>query len=63
MLSGTLTHGGKDVELGVDVNRATGVFSVNPSEVLEIKLKATQLFGGKSSADLLANAGAPGRKR
>lgn len=61
--SGTLTHGGKDVEFGVDVNRTTGVFSVNPSELLEIKLKAAQLFGGLSGADLLANAAAPGRKR
>lgn len=55
MLGGTLTHGGKDVELRVDLNRATGVFSVNPSGLLENKLKAAQLSGGMSGADLLAN--------
>ncbi len=52
--SGTLTHGGKDVEFGVDVNRTTGVFSVNPSELLEIKLKAAQLFAGMTGADVAA---------
>ena len=63
MLSGTLTHGSKDVELRVGVNRTTGVFAANPSGLREIKLKAAQLFGGMSGADLLANACAPGRKR
>jgi hypothetical protein len=54
--SGTLSHGGKDVEFGVEVNRTTGQFSVNANELLEIKLKAAQLFAGMSGADLLASA-------
>jgi hypothetical protein len=56
--SGTLTHDGKDVEFSVGVNMTTGQFSVTPSELLEIKLKAAQLFAGLSGADLLANASA-----
>jgi hypothetical protein len=58
--SGTLTHQGKDVEFSVELNRTTGQFSVSPSELLEIKLKAAQLFAGMTGADLLANA--TGRK-
>jgi hypothetical protein len=54
--SGTLSHEGKDVEFSVGVNMTTGQFSVSPSELLEIKLKAAQLFAGLSGADLLANA-------
>ncbi len=58
--SGTLTHSGKDVEFSVDLNKTTGEFSVTANELLEIKLKAAQLFAGMSGADLLANA--TGRK-
>lgn len=58
--SGTLTHQGKDVEFSVDLNRTTGEFSVSANELLEIKLKAAQLFAGMSGADVLANAS--GRK-
>jgi hypothetical protein len=54
--SGTLSHGGKDVEFSVDVNRTTGQFSVSANELLEIKLKAAQLFAGMSGADVLASA-------
>lgn len=54
--SGTLTHNGKDVEFSVDINKTTGEFSVNPNELLEIKLKAAQLFAGMTGADVLANA-------
>lgn len=45
-----------DVKLCVDVNRTTGVFSVNSCHLLD----AAQMFGGMSGANLLANAGAPG---
>jgi hypothetical protein len=58
--SGMLSHQGKDVEFSVTVNRTSGQFSVNANELLEIKLKAAQLFAGMSGADVLANA--TGRK-
>jgi hypothetical protein len=58
--SGTLTHQGKDVEFSVELNKTTGQFSVTANELLEIKLKAAQLFAGMSGADVLANA--TGRK-
>lgn len=54
--SGTLTHAGKDVEFSVHLNKTTGQFSVSANELLEIKLKAAQLFAGMTGADLLANA-------
>jgi hypothetical protein len=56
--SGTLTHQGKDVEFSVDLNKTTGQFSVSPNELLEIKLKAAQLFAGMSGADVLASRSA-----
>ena len=58
--SGTLSHGGKDVEFSVDLNKTTGEFSVSANELLEIKLKAAQLFAGLSGADVLASTS--GRK-
>jgi hypothetical protein len=58
--SGTLSHQGKDVEFSIDVNRTSGRFSVTANELLEIKLKAAQLFAGMTGADVLANA--TGRK-
>jgi hypothetical protein len=57
--SGVLSHNGKDVEFRVDVNTVTGQYSVSPSELLEIKVRAAALFAGISGKDLLANAGAP----
>lgn len=54
--SGTLTHAGKDVEFSVQLNKTTGQFSVSATELLEIKLKAAQLFAGLTGADVLANA-------
>jgi hypothetical protein len=56
--SGTLSHNGKDVEFSVEVNKTTGQFSVNANELIEIKLKAAQLFAGMSGADVLASKGA-----
>ncbi len=43
---GILTSRGKDVEFRVDVNKATGQYSVSPSELLEIKQRAAALFTG-----------------
>lgn len=57
--SGVLSHDGKDVEFRVDVNTVTGHYSVSPSELLEVKVRAAALFAGLSGKDLLANAGAP----
>jgi hypothetical protein len=54
--SGMLSHQGKDVEFGVELHPTTGQFSVNANELLEIKLKAAQLFAGLTGADLIANA-------
>lgn len=54
--SGMLSHQGKDVEFGVELHQTTGQFSVNANELLEIKLKAAQLFAGLTGVDLIANA-------
>ena len=54
--SGTLSHQGKDVEFSISVNKTTGQYSVSATELLEIKLKAAQLFAGMCGADLLAKA-------
>lgn len=54
--SGMLSNEGKDVEFRIDVNRTTGQYSVSPSELLEIKVRAAALFAGVSGRDLLANA-------
>jgi hypothetical protein len=52
--SGILSNNGKDVEFKVDVNKVTGQYSVSPSELLEIKVRAAALFAGVSGKDLLA---------
>lgn len=54
--SGVLSNDGKDVEFRVDVNKTTGQYSVSPSELLEIKVRAAALFAGMSGKDLLARA-------
>ena len=56
--SGVLSHNGKDVEFRVDVNKVTGQYSVSASELLEIKVRAAQLFAGVTGKALLANADA-----
>jgi hypothetical protein len=37
---GTLSNNGKDVEFRIDVNKVTGQYSVSPSELLEVKVRA-----------------------
>ncbi len=54
--SGTLSNAGKDVEFGVSVNRTTGQYSVSADELLEIKVKAAQLFAGISGSELASGA-------
>jgi hypothetical protein len=60
--SGTLSNDGKDVEFRVDVNKTTGQYSVGPSELLEIKVRAAALFAGVTGRQLLdkvAGTGSP----
>jgi hypothetical protein len=54
--SGTLSHKGKDVEFRVDVNKVTGQYSVSASELLEIKVRAAQLFAGMSGREVALGA-------
>jgi hypothetical protein len=53
--SGILSNNGKDVEFKVDVNKVTGQYSVSPSELLEIKVRAAALFAGVTGKDMLAD--------
>ncbi len=50
--SGILSNNGKDVEFKIDVNQVTGQYSVSATELLEIKVRAAQLFAGISGRDL-----------
>ena len=50
--SGTLSNNGKDVEFKIDINQVTGQYSVSATELLEIKVRAAQLFAGISGRDL-----------
>jgi hypothetical protein len=54
---GTLSNRGKDVEFRIDVNSVTGEYSVSANELLEIKIKAAQLFAGITGRDLATSAG------
>ena len=56
---GTLSNNGKDVEFRIDVNTVTGEYSVSANELLEIKVRAAQLFAGITGRDLAASAPAP----
>ncbi len=42
--SGALSNGKKEVEFGIQVNLATGAYSVTPNELLELKGRAAKLF-------------------
>ncbi len=55
--SGTLSNNGKDVEFKIDVNQVTGQYSVSATELLEIKVRAAQLFAGISGQTLARSAG------
>ncbi len=56
--SGVLSNKGKDVEFRIDVNKVTGQYSVSPSELLEIKVRAAALFAGISGKELATGADA-----
>jgi len=59
--SGVLSNNGKDVEFKVDVNQVTGQYSVSATELLEIKVRAAQLFAGMSGKDLALRSNAEPR--
>lgn len=53
---GVLSSDGKDVEFRVDVDVMRGQYFVNPTELLELKVRAAKLFAGLDGKALLANA-------
>ncbi len=53
---GMLSNNGKDVEFRIEVNVLTGKYSVNASELLEVKVRAAKLFAGIEGRALLDNA-------
>ena len=59
--SGTLSSDGKDVEFRIDVDVMRGTYFVNPTELLELKVRAAKLFAGLDGKALaMANAGRAG---
>jgi len=61
--SGKLSHGGKDVEFSVQVDRFSGRYSVTANELLDIKIRAAKLFAGIDAQDLAGAARARGTPR
>ncbi|HEU4459433.1 MAG TPA: hypothetical protein VFR90_09955 [Methylibium sp.] len=57
--SGTLSNAGKDVEFRVEIDVFTGKYSVSPSELLELKVRAAKLFAGIGGKDLAAGVTKP----
>ena len=52
--SGVLSNDGKDVEFRIDVDVMRGQYFVNPTELLELKVRAAKLFAGIEGETLLA---------
>ena len=52
--SGVLSNDGKDVEFRIDVDAMRGHYFVNPTELLELKVRAAKLFAGVEGKTLLA---------
>jgi len=52
--SGVLSNDGKDVEFRIDVDVMRGLYFVNPTELLELKVRAAKLFAGIEGKTLLA---------
>jgi hypothetical protein len=52
--SGVLSNDGKDVEFRIDVDVMRGQYFVNPTELLELKVRAAKLFAGIEGKTLLA---------
>ena len=51
--SGVLSNDGKDVEFRIDVDVMRGQYFVNPTELLELKVRAAKLFAGIEGKDVL----------
>jgi hypothetical protein len=54
--SGVLSSAGKDVEFRVDVDVMQARYFVNPTELLELKVRAAKLFAGLDGKALLASS-------
>jgi len=52
--SGVLSNDDKDVEFRIDVDVMRGQYFVNPTELLELKVRAAKLFAGIEGKALLA---------
>jgi hypothetical protein len=52
--SGVLSNDGKDVEFRIDVDVMRRQYFVNPTELLELKVRAAKLFAGIEGKTLLA---------
>ncbi len=50
---GTLSNNGKDVEFTIQIDKATGAYSVNATELLEVKVRAAALFSGVPAGNML----------
>jgi hypothetical protein len=50
---GLLANNGKEVEFTVNVDKATGEYSVSATELLEIKVRAAALFSGVPAGTML----------
>jgi nitrate reductase NapE component len=50
---GTLSNNGKDIEFTVQIDKATGAYSVNATELLEVKVRAAALFSGVPAGNML----------
>jgi hypothetical protein len=61
--SGTLSNDGKDVEFSVQVERFSGKYSVTPSELLDIKVRAARLFAGVEGRELAGGQAKSGGKK
>ena len=55
--SGVLSNDGKEVEFRIDVDVMRGQYFVNPSELLELKVRAAKLFAGIEGKMLLEASG------
>jgi hypothetical protein len=53
---GVLSNDGKDVEFRIDVDVMRGQYFVNPTELLELKVRAAKLFAGIEGKSLLAGS-------
>ena len=51
--SGVLSNDGKDVEFRIEVDVMRGHYFVNPTELLELKVRAAKLFAGIEGKKLL----------